>query len=248
MAQPEAPRPDNLLLTRLNAGDWLLLARHLMPHQLERGTVLQKAGETVVQTWFPCGGASAGFRAWIDAEGSAVDVGTVGREGAVGGIVSNGQISAYAAAEVRDAGLFLSIRTAQLEKAKAESLALRHWFARYADCLVAQLFQNSACNAAHTIRQRAARWLLAAAARGGACDVDLTQEQFAALLGVGRTFVTRVVQDLRQSGLIATRRGTITLRDAEGLQAVSCECSGYIAAHFETAMAGIYPAAQTVEC
>lgn len=248
MTQPEVQRPDNLLLARLAPADWQLLARHLVPHRMKRGAVLQKAGDEVVQTWFPCGGASAGFRAWIDAEGSAVDVGTVGREGAVGGIVSNGRIAAYAAAEVRDAGLFLAIRTAQLERAKTESPALRHCFARYADCLVAQLFQNAACNAAHTIRQRAARWLLAAAARGGACEVDLTQEQFAALLGAGRTFVSRVVQELRQGGLIATRRGTITLCDVPGLQAVSCGCSGYIAAHFETAMSGVYPAAETVEC
>lgn len=248
MAQPDPPRPDNLLLSRLGAEDWHLIARHLVPHQLAAGHVLQKSGEDVVQTWFPCGGASAGFRAWIDGDGRTVDVAAIGREGAIGGIVSNGHIPAYATTEVRDGGLFLAIRTAHLERAKLDSLALRHWVARYSDCLVAQLLQNSACNAAHTIRQRAARWLLAAAARGDACEVPLTQEQFAAILGVGRTFVTRTVQDLRKAGLIETRRGVFVLRDVDGLQAVSCDCSDHIAAHFETVMAGVYPAAQAPEC
>lgn len=241
MAASALNRQANRLLSRLSDDDWQRLARHLMAHELSPGDVLQKAGDEVLQTWFPCGPASAGFQVWTDIDSPAVDVGTIGSEGAVGGIVSNGRVPAYASAEVRSPGLFLSIRITQLERAKTESLTLRHWFARYSDCLVAQLFQNSACNATHTIRQRAARWLLATAESYGGDEVPMTQEQLARILGVGRTFITRVVGELRTSGLIATRRGLFILTDPKALRAAACGCSDFIARHCDTVMEGIYP-------
>jgi hypothetical protein len=85
----------------------------------------------------------------------------VGSEGAVGGIVSNGNIPAFATCHVQASGRFIRIKTAALEQCKLDSLSLRHWFSRYSDCLLAQIFQTAACNATHTIVQRTAKWLLA---------------------------------------------------------------------------------------
>lgn len=231
---------ENLLLARLHEDDRLRLCQHLTGHDLEVGDELQTAGDEVTDTWFPCGSAVASFRIWADDDNDAVEVGMIGSEGAVGGIVSNGRVPAYATAQVRAAGRFLRIRTAVLEEMKTESLALRHWFSRYSDCLIAQIFQNSACNASHTITQRAARWLLASAARTGSTDVVLTHEQLAEMLGVGRTFVTRISRQLREDGLITTRRGTFVLRDIDGLKARSCACSGFIEDHFDAVMNGVY--------
>lgn len=232
---------ENLLLNRLNAEDWLRISAHLTAHELGAGAVLQKAGDEVTETWFPCGQASAGYRVWTDPGSDPLNVCIIGREGAVGGIVSNGHVPAYADAEVRNPGLFLAIKISRLERLKGDSIALRHWFSRYSDCLIAQLFQNAACGAVHTIRQRAARWLLDASAQRDSPEVEMTHEQFASLLGVGRTFVTRVLKDLRDQGLIDTRRGVILLRDQRRLREMSCDCSDYIAAHYRRVMSGIYP-------
>ena len=234
-------RQSNLLLGKLRDEDWDRLVPKLRITELARGEVLQKAGETVTRTFFPCDTASAGFRVWSDAGVAAVDVVTVGREGAVGGIVSNGHVAAYATAEVRSAGTFLTLRSSDLERAKSESVALRHWFARYADCLVAQLFQNSACNASHTIRQRAARWLLTMAARTQRPELPVTHEELAGLLGVGRSFVTRTLNSLVEEGFVATRRGHVLILNEHGLRGESCHCSDQIAAHYEAVLAGIYP-------
>lgn len=235
----------NLLLSSLGTRDWELIAPHLQVHKLAAGEVLHKAGDEVTQTWFPCDDASAGFLIG-DSDGEPpVDVATIGREGAVGGIVSNGRLAAYASAEVRNGGQFLMIRTAQLESLKALSLDLRHWFARYSDCLLAQLFQNAACNARHTIRERAARWLLDSVARSGQEEVALTHEQLAVMLGVGRTFVTRTIRELRNSGIISTRRGMFCLVDKPALTLAACDCSQQITRHYRDVMAGIYnPQAQ----
>ncbi|MFE3836226.1 Crp/Fnr family transcriptional regulator [Pseudogemmobacter sonorensis] len=243
MAQgaPGIPDPKlNQLLSCLGPRDWQLIAPHLQSHVLFPGDVLHKAGDEVTHSWFPCGPASAGFQIGDENGNAPVAVATIGREGAVGGIVSNGRVPAYTSAEVRDGGPFFSIRTAQLESLKALSVDLRHWFARYSDCLLAQILQNAACNARHTIRQRAARWLLDAAARTGGAEIRLTQEQLAMMLGVGRTFLTRTVRELRESGLVATRRGVFILKDEPALRAAACTCSSHVADHYREVMGGIY--------
>lgn len=230
----------NELLAKLRDEDKRRLLPHLNALYLDAGDIIQKAGDDVVDTWFPCEQSLAGFQIWVDDDNGAVEVALVGREGAVGGIVSNGKVPAYATAQVRIGGLFLRIRTAALEQAKTESIALRHWFSRYSDCLIAQTFQTAACNATHTIVQRTAKWLLAAAARTGSRQFALTHDQLAEMLGVGRTFVTRVARSLRDEGVISTRRGVFVIENAAALEKKSCNCSAAIDAHFDTVLRGIY--------
>ena len=52
------------------------------------------------------------------------------------------------------------------------------------------------------------------------------------MLGVGRPKVTLAAQRLQQAGLIAYRRGVVSIRDREGLEAVACECYRVIASAF----------------
>lgn len=232
---------DNRLLAQLRDADRLRLLPHLSSHELAAGHVLQSTGEDVTHTWFPCGAAIASFQVLADDGAAGVEVGIVGREGAIGGIVSNGFVPAYATALVRADGTFLKIRTALLEAAKLDSISFRHLFSRYSDCLIAQLFQNVACNATHTTRQRAAKWLLATAARTGSLELTMTQEQLADLLGVGRTFVARIVKGMREEGLIRTRRGMFELTDTEGLHGAACQCADVLEQHYDVVLHGIYP-------
>lgn len=233
----------NALLGKLTADDRARLAPHMMILDLEAGDVLQAAGENVDETWFPCASAMAAFCVATNRGATTIEVALVGREGAVGGIVSNGHLPAYATAEVRFAGRFLRIKTSALELAKLDSLSLRHWFARYSDCLLAQVFQTAACNATHTISQRTAKWLLAAAARTEGQEFKLTQEQLAEMLGVGRTFVTRTVKAFRDKGVISTRRGLMSIEDEPALRRMSCRCTAAIEDHFDAVLHGIYPVA-----
>jgi biotin operon repressor len=242
MAAPLLEELDgNALLAKLREDDRRRLVPHLMVFSLKSNDVLQESGRDVVHTWFPCGSAQAAFTIWVDENNPAIEVALVGREGAVGGIVSNGNVPAYATSQVRSSGKFLRIKTSALEEAKLDSIALRHWFSRYSDCLIAQIFQTAACNATHTISQRTAKWLLAASARTSGAEVEMTQDRLAGMLGVGRTFVTRVVSQLRAEGVIATRRGVFVVKDEGALREKSCECTTSIEMHFDTVLHGIYP-------
>ncbi|WP_207536895.1 Crp/Fnr family transcriptional regulator [Sabulicella rubraurantiaca] len=164
----------------------------------------------------------------------------------MGGIVSQGRLPAYARAVVRVGGPFLRMPCIRLEAAKERSAPLRNVFARYADCLLAQIFQSVACNAVHGIEARTAKWLLAALDRTNSPEVELTQEQLAGMLGVGRTYVSRVLRDLREAGVVATRRGRLVIQDPKALRATSCMCNEAVKQHFQEVLSGVYPSAQ--EC
>lgn len=232
---------DNNLLRALRADDWAILGPRLEDWSAPTGTVLHQPGDTVRFAFFPRGTSLISYLVVFE-DGRAIETALVGREGAVGGIVSHGRLPAYSRAEVQRGGSFFRVDLHHLEEAKTRSPTLRHLFARYADCMMAQVFQSVACNAAHSIEQRTAKWILAAVERTGTDDLALTQEQLAAMLGVGRSYLSRVIKDLRQREVVETRRGRILVRDADGLHSLACECNDSVSRHFDDVLKGVYPA------
>ncbi|MCJ2185500.1 Crp/Fnr family transcriptional regulator [Novosphingobium beihaiensis] len=176
-------------------------------------------------------------------DGTEIEAMLIGREGALGGVASQGVMSAYARAGVLQGGMFQRIALRDLEAAKRVSPAIAGLFARYADCMMAQMFQSIACNAAHSIEQRAAKWLEAAVQRTGGNSVTMTQEQLAAMMGIGRSYASRVLQGFKREGLLRTRRGGIEVLDRRGLQSRACACNRKVSAHFGQALGGVYTAA-----
>jgi CRP-like cAMP-binding protein len=235
---------ENNLLRMLRPEEFDLLRPSLESFDMDRGTVLHEPGDQVEHAFFPCGGALASYVVVLGS-GASVETALIGREGAIGGIVSQGHVPAYSRAVAVIGGEFLRIDLNALEEAKTRSLRVRHLFARYADCLLAQIFQSVACNAAHKIEQRAVRWLVTAMDHTGDHEVPLTQEQLASMLGVGRSYVSRVIQILKQQGVLATRRGGLIVMDAEKLASLSCGCHDAVRRHFEEVLGGVYPKSTT---
>jgi CRP-like cAMP-binding protein len=163
--------------------------------------------------------------------GRSVEVASIGTEGAVGGIVSCGHAPAFARAEVLVAGTAFKVPMQALEDAKARSPFIANLFCRYSDYLLSTVMQSVACNAFHSITERAARWLLHVQDRAGD-RIELTQEAFAGLLGVQRTTVNAVVKELAGEGLIVTRRGTLRVIDRVGLEHRACPCYERLADHY----------------
>ena len=230
----------NNLLRSLRREDALLLEPLASEWWGDRGKVLHEPGDVVRQVYFPCGPSMISYLVVLE-DGRAIETALIGREGAAGGIVSQGHLPAYARAEVQFPGPFIRIDLARLEEAKARSVALRNLFARYADCLVAQVFQAVACNAAHTIEQRTARWLIAAIQRTGTLEIPLTQDQLAAMLGVGRSYISRVIASLKDRDVLGTRRGVLVVPDLARLQALACGCHDAVLDHFDEVLSGVYP-------
>ena len=191
---------------------------------------------------FPCGPCLASYLV-PNEDGRDVETILVGREGAVGGIVSQGYLPAYTRImrQIRRA-----IRAAAGRKAgrceDASRPSLRNIFARYADCMLAQIFQSTACNAIHSIEQRTAKWIISAMERTDGDDiVPLTHEQLATLLGVGRSYTSRVIQTFKAEGVLETRRGSILVRNPDALRIRACLCNEAVKIHFEEVLRGVYP-------
>ena len=228
------------LLRALRANDIARLLPSFELVELRSRQILYEPGDDVAHVYFPCGHALVSFVVSFD-NGKEVEIALIGREGAVGGIVSQGRLPAFARSIVQFEGLALRMECAELEKAKLQSEALRHFFARYADCLMAQVFQCVACNAAHSIEQRVAKWMLAAIDRTGNLEIPLTQEQLSGMLGVGRSYIARVMQTLKERELIGVRRGKLRILDEKRLGAASCTCNEVVREHFDQVLKGVYP-------
>lgn len=228
------------LLTALNADDRALIEAHGRKCSYETGEVLYEPGDSVENCYLPCGPAIGSFFVHLES-GVSVETVMVGREGALGGIVSNGGMPSFARMVVMHGGDFWRIPIPDLHQAKQNSPGIRHMFDRYADCLMAQVFQSIACNAIHTIEQRAAKWLTAAVDRTGVNDIAMTQEQLASMMGVGRSYASRVIQRFKRDGLVKTRRGGIEVLDVEGLKVRGCSCNETVHRHFDTVFDGLYP-------
>jgi hypothetical protein len=61
------------------------------------------------------------------------------------------------------------------------------------------------------------------------------------LLGVGRSYASRVIQTFKAEGILETRRGSILVRDPDRLKMRACLCNESVKNHFEEVLRGVYP-------
>lgn len=230
------PRRGNRLLRALGGRDFAILEPHLQLVPMPRGKVLFEPGDDVVTTYFPAHGCMVSLLI-VTRDGREVEAATIGSEGAVGGIVSEGHKPAFGRAVVQVAGEGYAISTSHLEAAKTGSQRFGDLFARYADALLAQMMQSIACNALHSVEERFARWLLASHDRAGDDVIQLTQQTLAEMLGVQRTTVTAVASAMQSRGLVRAHRGRVEILNRPGLERTACECYAAVEEHF----AGLLP-------
>ena len=198
--------------------------------QLNAGDVVLNRGDQVKASLFPIGQTMISLSVDLSG-GRSIEVASIGLRGAVGGIISCGQAPTFARATVLVGGPAYRVPMEALEDAKRRSTFIGNIFCRFSDYLLAQVMESVACNAFHSIPERAARWLLHAQDRAGD-RIELTQEALAGLLGVQRTTVNAVVRELLDEGLISTGRGVIRVTDRAGLKRRSCECYQKLEDHF----------------
>ncbi|MCJ2066001.1 Crp/Fnr family transcriptional regulator [Methylobacterium sp. J-088] len=238
-SDPGHPFAGNLLLAALAPSDVALLTPHLVRGEHARGDLLFRVGEDVSHVSFPLDRTVATLMVPLSG-GRTVETATVGHEGAVGGVVSHGYLPAFTQCVIQVEGTVLRMDADHLRQAKRASPTLNDLFVRYADCLLAQVLQSVACNAAHPIEQRVLRWLLGLQDRVGTDALPITQVVLGGMLGVGRTYVTTVLTKLQDQGLIHIGRGRIHMLDRARTEAACCDCHARVRRHFHTVLGAIY--------
>ena len=94
----------------------------------------------------------------------------------------------------------------------------------YVHAFLEQVMVSVACNGAHSLKERLARWLLMMRDRDDDDVLPITQNLLAEMLGVQRPTITNAARELERAGLIERGRRQVTILDRKRLAAASCEC------------------------
>jgi CRP-like cAMP-binding protein len=189
---------------------------------LPQGEVCFYSGDLIQRVYFPTAGL---ISLVVSAEkGELIEAGMVGREGAAGLQSALGQRFSFPRAVVQIPGTFYVVSAEALRRAVAASEEAEALVQQYIETLWAEAQQICACNAAHEGAMRLARWLLQCADRTGTDMLTLTQEFLGEMLGIRRTRVTLLAQQLQDRGIIKYSRGKIAIVDRAALESCACEC------------------------
>lgn len=213
----------NSLLSALSAGEHARMSSIGEDVALRAGDVLHDADESAEFVHFPRGGVISLMIEMKD--GSAVETGMVGFEGAVGSEGVTGSDRLRTRAVVTVAGPALRVPAQALRELVAQSPAVREVLSNYRDRQLAETQQSAACGVLHKLDSRLCRWLSQAVDRLASTSIPLTQEHLAQRLGVHRATLNEASAILRRDGVIEEgRRGFICIKDRESLRNCACEC------------------------
>ena len=216
------PHTANLILDALPEDERRALEPHLSRNEVKQHDVLFDVQDEVTRVYFATD-AVISLTGPLST-GEVIETAMVGRDGAIGTAAAlNGRVSLNRAI-VQIGGTCLACPVDPLKALLKQHDQLRFLIGGHEQALFAQAQQSAACNAAHVIESRLARWLSRASYLHGSTELPLTQEYIAQMLGVRRTSGTLVAHTLQQAGMISYKRGHIKLIDIPALHEIACEC------------------------
>jgi CRP-like cAMP-binding protein len=208
------------LLDAISAKALSILSNQFREVDYPEGTALWDAGDQVRQIIFPVSGTIS-IRVPTK-DGHGIEVANIGHEGAVG--FHEHGLPAVTQGVVQAPGRFISITREGFAAAAQKDEEINRMADICNGWLLLQSQQTAACNAIHAADARFCRWLLRASDAHGADTVQVTQEAIAQALGIRRTTVTLIAQQLQVRGAISYRRGRVAIRDRASLQDAACDC------------------------
>ena len=230
------PPGENHLLSMLPHESLARLQPHLEPVAVTFKQAIYASNEPISHVYFPC---SAVFSLILALEGGAVvEIATVGNEGMLGVPAFLGAGSFPGEVFCQIPGRALRMPTEVLLRETATGGPLHDVLQRYTQALMNLISQSAACNRAHAIDERCARWLLMTHDRVGADRFPLTQQFMAQMLGVRRAGVSAAASILQRAGFIRYSRGVITVTDRSGLESAACTCYQIVRDEFERLLSG----------
>ncbi|BBP03896.1 Crp/Fnr family transcriptional regulator [Sulfuriferula plumbiphila] len=222
---------QNYILRALSPPEFERIAPHLELVSMSCAEVLYEVNEKLQFAYFPTT-ATASLLCGLE-DGASVEVAVVGNEGMLGVSVFMGGDAALTQATIHTAGYGYRIPAKSLREALGRSGGrragtLQQLLLRYAQTLIMQMAQTTACNRRHSVEQQLCRWLLLNFDRMHSSSLAMTQELISNMLGVRRESITEAARKLQQAGIISYHRGHIEVTNRPELETHVCECYGIL--------------------
>ena len=214
--------PRNRLLLALPSSNLKRLVRELEHIACQRERVLMDADSSLDHIFFPGSGVVSVVAVY--ANGGIIEMATIGREGCTGVKAIFGAKRSSSRLLVQIPGSAAKMSRAALTRAMESMPSFRSLMYAYVHAFLEQVLVSVACNGAHSLKQRLARWLLMMRDRSDEDALPITQNLLAEMLGVQRPTITNAARELERAGLIARGRRQVTILDRQGLKKASCEC------------------------
>ena len=214
--------PRNRLLLALPSRNLKRLMPELEYVRCQRAQVLMDADSVLDHVFFPDSGVVSVVAVY--ANGSIIEMATIGREGCTGVKAVFGAKRSSFRLLVQIPGSAAKMSRAAFTRAMESIPSFRGLMYAYVHAFLEQVLVSCACNGAHSLKERLARWLLMMRDRGDDDALRITQDLLAEMLGVQRPTITNAARELERAGLIARGRRQVTILDRQGLTKVSCEC------------------------
>ena len=233
---PLTIHPRNRILAALPGHEYARVAQHLTPMTFNVRDLIYDVDKPITHVYFVNTGVASVIS--LMADGSGLEVATIGYEGMVGIAVFHRTDRTAAQAFWQVGGDALCMPSGEFLMALERAPTLNTLLHRYTQALFTQVAQASACNRLHQVRQRCARWLLQTHDRTGTDDFPLTHDFLAQMLGVRRASVTEAAATLQREGLIEYAYGRVTIKDRAALQRTACECYAIIVREYDRLLEG----------
>jgi CRP-like cAMP-binding protein len=214
--------PLNRLLLALPRDNLKQLLRELEQVRCQRGDVLIDADSSLDYVFFPDSGVISVVAVY--ANGDIIEMATIGREGCSGLQAIFGAKSSSVRLLVQIPGNATRLSRAAFTRAMDSMPAFKSLMFAYVQAFLEQVLVSGACNGAHSLKERLARWLLMMRDRTDGDTLLITQDLLAEMLGAHRPSITHAARELELAGLIERGRRQVTILDREGLKRASCEC------------------------
>jgi len=214
--------PRNRLLLALPSRNLKQLLPELEHISCELGQVLMDADSSLNHIFFPDSGVVSVVAVY--ANGGIIEMATIGREGCTGMQAFFGAKTYSVRLLVQIPGSAAKMSRAAFARAMESTPSFRNLMSAYIHAFLEQVLVSVACNGAHSLKERLARWLLMMRDRGDDDTLRITQDLLAEMLGVERPTITNAARELEHAGLIARGRRQVTILDRQGLTKASCEC------------------------
>ena len=231
--------PRNRLLLALPPADLTRLMPALERVSCEREQVLIDVDSPLDHVFFLDSGVISAVAVYPD--GRVIEMATIGREGCTGMQAAIGAESSFYRLLVQISGGAARMARPAFMRAMSSVPSLRILMYAYLQAFLDQVLVSVACNGAHSLKQRLARWLLMMHDRGDDDTLPITQSLLAEMLGVQRPTVTNAARELERAGLIARGRRQVVILDRGGLEEASCECYQLIRTRLAFHLPRTYP-------